>query len=149
MSDGLGGVGEAAEQVGEPGVDVPVVDGVAELVEHGVHPVGVGPYVGQHAYVVGVLAPDTGAEGVLALALPFVEVAPGYDTPHLEPQAVEGLSGQLLEVLPLEVAVEVDAGQGGCPVEERTPVLSKRVPRGPACGSERLYKTGLNLAVWP
>ena len=98
---------------------------MAELVEHRVHPVGVGPDVGENPHVVRVLASDAGAEGVLALALPLVEIAPGDHTPHVQPQTVEGPAGQVLEVLTLEVAVQVDAGNVGSPVEER----ARKVPR--------------------
>ncbi len=108
--DGLGGagVGDGAQEVGEPRVYVAVVDGVAELVEHGVHPVGVGPDVGQHPHVVWVLPADREAEGVLVLAGPAVQVAPGNHAPHVQAEAVVGPAGQLRQVAFPEVAVQVE-----------------------------------------
>ena len=71
----------------------------------------------------------------LALALPLVEIAPGEHTPHVEPRPIEGLSGQGLEVPAPEVPVEVDAGNVGRPVKERTSVLTKKIPKATVSAS--------------
>ena len=46
-----------------------------------------------------------------------------------------GEGAQLLEILPFEVAVKVDAGHVGSPVEERTSVLTKKIPKATASAS--------------
>ena len=69
-------------------VALAVVDGVAELVEHRVHPPLAGLDVAQHAHVAG--AVDVDAERVLALALAGVEVAVVEHRADVEPEAVVG-----------------------------------------------------------
>jgi hypothetical protein len=103
---------------------VPVVDGVAELVEHRVHPVGVRPYVGEHPHVVGVLAPDRETEGVLVLAVSPVEVALRYDAPHVQAQRVVGSAGELRQVPLPEAAVHVERCVLRGFLEERVRILS-------------------------
>jgi uncharacterized protein (DUF427 family) len=93
--DGLGraSVGDGAQEVGELGIYVLVIDGVAELVEHRVHPVGVRLHVHKNPHVVGVVPPYGEAEAVLVLALSLVEVALCQDVSHLEAQSVVGIAG--------------------------------------------------------
>jgi hypothetical protein len=75
--DGLGRarVGDGAQEVGELGIEVLVMNSVAELVEHRVHPVSVRSDIGEHPHVVRVLPTDREAEGMLVLAGPRIEVA--------------------------------------------------------------------------
>lgn len=122
---------------------------MSELAEHRVHPVGVRSDVGQHPNVVRVFATQAGAECVRALALPLVEVAREDHTPHVQPQSIEGTAGKGLQVLPLEVAVEVDARYIGSPVEEWTSVLTRKTPKKLASGSEWPSKAGLSFGECP
>ena len=116
--DPLGGerVRGAAEEPRERGVALAVVDGVAELVEHRVHPPFARLDVAQHAYVAGTV--DVDAEGVLALAVACVEVAVLEHRAHVEPEPVVGAQGERLEVGVDEEVVE-------------------RRPRHPTAGSGR------------
>ncbi len=86
-----------------------VVDGVAELVEHRVHPVRVRPDVHQHSYIVRVVPPYGEAEAVLVLAISLVEVAPCQDISHLEAHVVVGPAGEHFKVFISEEAIQVGA----------------------------------------
>ncbi len=94
------------QEPGEGGVELAVVHGVAELVEHRLGPPLVGLDVAQDAHVA--LAVDVDAERVLALPLARVEVAPGEHGPRVEADAVVAAHGEGLDVGVLEEGVEVD-----------------------------------------
>ncbi len=99
-------MGGVAEQPGQARVDAPVVDGVAELVEHGVHPPLARLDVAEDAHVAFTI--DVDAEGVLVLAVAAVEIAGAEDRPDVEPETVVGPHGQGLEVGGGEQRVELD-----------------------------------------
>ncbi len=117
--DALGGegVGGAAQEPGERVVALSVVDGVSELVEHGVHPPLARFHVAQHAHIAG--AVDVDAERVLALAVARVEVAAFEHPAHVEAEAVVGAHRECLEVGVREQVVQVDRAFGGWALEER------------------------------
>ena len=124
----LGGADEAAAQHRDPfrrervrasrheprqvAVDTLVVHGVAELVEHRLHPPFAGLHVAQDADVA--LAVDVDAERVLVLTLAPVQITVGEHRAHVESQPVVGPDGQRLEVGVEEQWVKVDrAARGG------------------------------------
>ena len=96
-----------AEQPRKVGVELAVVDRVAELVEHRVGPALVRLDVAEHAHVA--LAVDVDAERVLVLAVACVEVAALASTGSMSrPRPCERAAGQRLEVGAREVRVEID-----------------------------------------
>jgi len=70
-------VGRFPQQPGQLRVHPPIINGMAEFVQHGAHPACVGPHVGQHPDVAG--AVHVHAEGVLVLPGSLVQVAGGDD----------------------------------------------------------------------
>ena len=89
-------MGGAAHEPGQRVVALAVVDRVAELVEHRVHPPLARLDVAEHAHVAG--AVDVDAERVLALAVARVQVAVREHGAHVESEAVVGAQGQGFEV---------------------------------------------------
>ena len=88
-----------------------VVDGVAELVEHGVHPPLARLDVAEHPNVA--LAIDVDAERVLALAVACVEVALREDGPDVEAEAVVGAQRERLEIGVGEEVIDRDPPSAG------------------------------------
>ena len=121
----------AAHQPRQRVVTLAVVDGVAELVEHGVHPPLAGLDVAQDAHVAG--AVDVDAERVLALAFAGVEVAVAEHRTDVEPETVVRTQGERLEVGIGEEVVDGDRTLGRGVLEERVVV----VPRPQLAGRDR------------
>ena len=117
-----------AQQPRQGVVAFAVVDGVAELVEHGVHPPLARLHVAEHAHVA--VAVDVDAERVLALAVAGVEVAVGEHRADVEAEAVVGAQGEGLEVGVGEEVVDGDGALGGRVLEERV----VEVPGPQRCG---------------
>ena len=115
-------------QPGQGVVALAVVDGVAELVEHRVHPPLARLDVAEHAHVAG--AVDVDAERVLALAFARVQVAVPEHGAHVEAEAVVGAQRQGFEVGLGEEVVDRDRALGGRALEERVVV----VPRAQVVG---------------
>ena len=106
-----------ADEPGERAVAFTVVDRVAELVEHGLHPSLARLDVAQHAHVAFTI--DVDAERVLALAVARVQVAVCEHGSEIEAEAVVRAHGERLDVGVLEEVVERDGTGGGRVLEER------------------------------
>ena len=91
---------------GQSSVELAVVHGVTELVQHRLGPPLVGLDVAQDPHVA--LAVDVDAERVLALSFARVQVAAGEHGPDVEAEAVVGAKGERFEVGVVEEGVEVD-----------------------------------------
>ncbi len=102
-------------------VALAVVDRVAELVEHRVHPPLARLDVAEHAHVA--RAVDVDAERVLALALARVQVAVVEHRADVETEAVVGADGERLEVGVGEEVVDGDRALGRRGLEERVVVV--------------------------
>ena len=112
-----------AEHERKADVDVAVVGGVAELVQHRARPPLVRNVVAQHPHVA--LPIDVDAERVLALPLAGVQVALLHHRAHVEPEALIGTQGERLQVGGREVLVEIEAGDPWRLLEERVVVVPR------------------------
>ncbi len=112
-----------AHEPREVGVALAVVDCVAELVEHRVHPPLARFHVAEHAHVTG--AVDVDAERVLTLAVTRVEVAAVEHRADVETESVVGAHGQRLEVGVGEQVVDGDGALSGWGLEERVVVVPR------------------------
>jgi hypothetical protein len=88
-------MGRLTEQPRQPGVQVPVVHGVSELVQHRAHPLFVRPQVAEHPNVRATIHCHT--EGVLALAGLLIQIRTLEQTGEVESDRGEETPGQVLE----------------------------------------------------
>ena len=119
------------------------VDRVAQLVQHGPHPVFVGHDIGEHAHVA--FAVDVGAERMRALARLFVKVAAGDHVVDRQADAGVEIAAELEDV-----GLGVNGVEVGC--ENRRRLLEERVvivPRAQLVDLDAalLGKLGVDLAL--
>ncbi len=101
--------------------DAVEVDGVPELVQHGLGPALTRGVVAEHAHVAGTV--DVDAERVLNLARAGREVAAPDHAAHVEAHGVERARSEGFEVGIAEERIEVDADAGRRILEERVVVV--------------------------
>ena len=114
-----------------------------ELVEHRVHPPLVRLDVAQHPDVA--VAVDVDAEGVLALAVPGVEIALVEHVAHVETDAVVRADGERLQITAGEERIEIERAAGRRVLEERVVEVprTKLVGAAPEARGEMLVELAL------
>ena len=120
-----------------------VVDAVAELVKHRVRRLLVRDDVREHPDVA--VTVDVDAEGVLALATAWIQVAAAEDSRHIELDSVERPARELHDVTALEQRVEVDRTVRRELLEERIRVVPRTKLRDGAAeaGGQALVESSL------